>query len=853
MNRLAKQFFLFVSFLMMVCAQPARGQFTTLIDKGGQVYFQKYSSDEISANFDQYSPQSWAIIQDKRGVIYFANNSGLLEYDGKEWRMVEGSKEMNIKGLAMMNDEIFAGGSNDMGVLKVNKTGMLYYSSIVNELDDENKEFGRIWSTFASDSAVYFLTLKKLFRWKNGQFKIWDAGEMRHYTFGAYVNNKVYINIARYGLCELANDELQLLFLSGSIKDSYPYFIRQFVHPAQVLIGTFDQGLFIYENKRLNPFKTQIDEILKNKFIYNGLKINENLWAVCTQFAGYFLLDSLGRQKASIDKDNVLEDNFVSSVLADKQDGLWSTSGVGDIYRTECLSPLTYYTDNLGLSGLIQVIVRFEGLLYVGTLNGLFYLNEKQNQFIKINEITLGVSNYHLSANKLVVVAEDGLFSVKGIKAHRLFSPVNGIFPVTQNLDTIIALTAFGILKLRAIGNVYLSTDTLSLQTSGNISSIVQDADGGIWLDGEGVLLQVNSLDERFNKIEVTSYDTSNGLPEGGIYIPYMFNDGILIGTNKGIFKYDEKTSRFVEDDTFGDLFKGKDTKPIVEDQSGNIWVCSERKTGKLYRDEKGNYQFDYAFSLRMDNKDVWTIYHDVNGIVWFGTTKGLIRYDTKINKNYHIDYQTLVRKVLVNQDSVIFWGTYYDKAGKPGVVQPHKLKSVLDYTDNSILFQYSATNYEKDGLNEFSYFLEGFDEDWSGWSLKSEKEYTNLPEGKYIFRVKSKNIFEHEGLEAKYEFTILTPFYRSPWFYGGQIGFMMLLFGISYYFGRSGSKWARLAPAVATVAIVILFEYFQNYIEDNFANLLGGITVLKVLVNVLLVFLLLPLEKMLKKLFKKG
>ena len=43
-------------------------------------------------------------------------------------------------------------------------------------------------------------------------------------------------------------------------------------------------------------------------------------------------------------------------------------------------------------------------------------------------------------------------------------------------------------------------------------------------------------------------------------------------------------------------------------------------------------------------------------------------------------------------------------------------------------------------------------------------------------------------------------------------------------------------------------FEYLQNYVEDNFENVLGGITVLKVLVNVLLIFLLLPLEAILKR-----
>ncbi len=69
---------------------------------------------------------------------------------------------------------------------------------------------------------------------------------------------------------------------------------------------------------------------------------------------------------------------------------------------------------------------------------------------------------------------------------------------------------------------------------------------------------------------------------------------------------------------------------------------------------------------------------------------------------------------------------------------------------------------------------LEGFDDHWSSWNNKTEKEYTNLPEGDYHFRVRAKNIYEHVSQEAVYGFTILPPWYRTWWAYG----FYILLFG---------------------------------------------------------------------------
>ena len=33
-------------------------------------------------------PQNWSIGQDKRGIMYFGNSNGLLEYDGINWRLL---------------------------------------------------------------------------------------------------------------------------------------------------------------------------------------------------------------------------------------------------------------------------------------------------------------------------------------------------------------------------------------------------------------------------------------------------------------------------------------------------------------------------------------------------------------------------------------------------------------------------------------------------------------------------------------------------------------------------------------------------------------------------------------------
>jgi len=63
-------------------------------------------------------------------------------------------------------------------------------------------------------------------------------------------------------------------------------------------------------------------------------------------------------------------------------------------------------------------------------------------------------------------------------------------------------------------------------------------------------------------------------------------------------------------------------------------------------------------------------------------------------------------------------------------------------------------------------YYLENFDQGWSDWTLKTEKDYTNLPEGNYRFRVMARNIYGTTSEGHSFSFTIAPPFYRTGWAY---------------------------------------------------------------------------------------
>jgi diguanylate cyclase (GGDEF)-like protein len=61
---------------------------------------------------------------------------------------------------------------------------------------------------------------------------------------------------------------------------------------------------------------------------------------------------------------------------------------------------------------------------------------------------------------------------------------------------------------------------------------------------------------------------------------------------------------------------------------------------------------------------------------------------------------------------------------------------------------------------------LQGFEKNWSEWTVKNEKEYTNLPGGDYTFLVKSRNSFGNIGSTASFQFVIQIHWSKTLWAY---------------------------------------------------------------------------------------
>jgi serine phosphatase RsbU (regulator of sigma subunit) len=761
---------------------------------GGTPFIKNYPPNEYGA-----SPENWAIAQNKKGVIYFGNASGVLEFDGYNWNEIAVLNNSVVRSLAIDdNGIIYVGAVGEFGFLSPDPRGVLIYHSLIDKLPKEEREFADVWKTYSTPDGVFFQTFDKLIRVANNSVKIWKPESSFHFSY--YLNKELFIIDREKGLKHLVNDELVLNPGSAILSGLRIYGMLPFSE-NEILVATREKGLFKLntnpskKDSVISLFSAEVNSNLINDQVYSAISLQNNRFAFGTLKNGVFIINSFGEIIQQLNKQNGLQDDVVKNIGLDNQNNMWIALGKG-ISRAETSSPLEFLNDAQGLKGSIESIEK-NGSLYVATSLGVF--KSYANNFEKVGGITSQARSFlKFVAEKdtvLLVATEAGIYEIEK-KSAKLIQEGFGYFLYRSkiNPERIFIGMSDGLASICYTNGNWINEDYFK-GIDKEIRAIAEDEKGNLWLGTrfEG-LLKINFLQDKKNNTdsfftfwkkpyEFIYYDTANGLPTIKYNIPYNLNNEIIFATETGFYEFNSKSNTFLALPLLGKEFQRHQIFRLVPNDS-LIWLSTvvenTKETGIAYLHSDNTYSWYTKPFGKISESEIHAIYPDENGITWLGGPDGLLRYDAKVKKDFSQPFYALIRKVQVGKDT-IFGGNFYEKKDSlniPVTEQPDFLKPSLEYFQSSMLFCYSATNFEDEQKNLFSFYLEGFDKDWSDWSTKFEKEYTNLKEGNYIFRVKAKNIYGTISIESTYAFKILPPWYRTVWAY---ITYIVLFIGFVY------------------------------------------------------------------------
>ncbi|HLP60844.1 MAG TPA: ATP-binding protein, partial [Candidatus Deferrimicrobium sp.] len=731
----------------------------------GAKYFRNYSREDYNCQ-----PQNWSIIQDKRGMIYSANQGAVLEYDGVSWKEIP-IPGKNARSITVDNKgTIYIGGNNEIGFLASNN-GVLRYASLTHLLDAKYRDFGYVWRTYATEHGIYFCTTQFLFLFDRDNIKVWPTETSFSPPF--ICGEKLLIRQKNYGLMEMRSGRLHMLPRGEAFALESIYAIVEF-SPGTLLIGTSTKGFFLYKNNSLEPFKTEaLDAVSVNQLTY-GVRLSEGNFAFATVNGGISIIDNRGQLKWHCDTSLGLPDNTIWHIYEDPGQNLWLALNNG-ITKIEYRSPFSIYDQRYGLKGMVFSAARFgsNGRLYAGTVSGLFAMNEK-GLFMPVPGIP-GYCHALLPwGDSLLAATDKGIFQVnENNNIQQLCEVPAYVFHFSgKNTLPILAGTGRGLVSLSFNAQTrQWDTGKFLKDIDEEIRTISRDPQGDLWLasPGEGVIkisLPATPGDNQTAPI-IRRFPTSSFPP--GVETHVFYGAGhTIIATGKGIFRWDEKVAGFVPDLTFGVEFAGgemgKSVFRITEDANKNIWFHSNGQNMAAIPQAGGSYRIYSNEFLRIPLNHLDSIYPDpLESSVWFAGVDALIRFDTRAGFAGPPDltpFLTFIRGVWANETFIS--GGDVNAPLEPGKIQLPE----LPFNRRSLRFSFAAPFFEAEEKTLYQCRLEGYDPDWTAWSSETRKDYTNLEPGLNVFRVRAKNIYGRISAEAVFRFKLLPPWYRSWWAY---------------------------------------------------------------------------------------
>lgn len=717
--------------------------------------------------------QNWGIAQDQKGFMYFANNDGVLRFDGLHWTLIEVSKSSPVRSIFVdQNNRIFVGLFNDFGMLKLNKKGLYTYESLRHLLPSDTGDFNDIWRIHEIPQGIVFQSYEYLFIYRDNAVQI--IKPRQHFHFSFQVNGRLIMHEPDLGLFEYINGQVEKVPWSDPLSDNSVCAILPY-RGNQLLIGTERNGIYKFADGILEKWNTPVNRLVTESKLFSATRIIDNHFAFGTILNGVVISDINGNIIQHINRDQGLQNNTVLSTFSDRDENLWLGLDNGIDY-VEVNSPLSFISDFEGL-GTGYTCRVFNGKLYLGTNQGLYVKT--------FNNFSNNDQPFELVKNSAGQVWSLDIFDDELICGHHL-----GTFRIKNNEAIPISSEegAWKYIRLKnhpqyLLGGHYAGLVLLQKGSNGwtfkekikgfNESSrfLHQDDDGVIWIShgGKGVFRVV--LTENLDSVkQYKLYTTADGLPSNEQNILFEYQGKGYISTIDGIYVYQNDSDTFVKDQKLNDEFQFNGRlKTLETDDSGNVWFIAQNESGVLRQNEDLTYTKITAPFRQLDGKYVNEfefIYPYSNDHVFIGIDNGFAHYSSKFPKSYSKPFKSFITKVeLPYIDSTL----YFSIVNEPAEFE-------FPYRRNAFRFHYTAPFFENLRQLQFSYRLENFSDDWSDWSADSYKDFTNLHEGDYTFQLKAKNIYGVESDVAEFHFTILPPWHRSQLAYYTYLVFFILL-----------------------------------------------------------------------------
>jgi diguanylate cyclase (GGDEF)-like protein len=682
------------------------------------------SSDGLSSNSVR------TITQDNQGYIWLGTLYGLNRFDGTQFEHFTTSNQRNLL-------------SNNITQLLTDSKGFIWVGTKagLTGFDPESLKFER-YQILSEVTAIIEISANEIWVAADHLYRVKNGQVTRVEKIRAQVNqlekvaDKVWITsthwLYSYDLISdtLSSYALPIELIQIPIYDLYWADEHLYLASESGFFSLSPEGL-ISKCELPDKTHTAVYKLLKDSFGNNWISANRKLYHQHVNQAWQFITgDELGSSP------------WFSDIYEDKQQNIWLASFSDGIYRSS-IGNINRVLPTEANTVIRSVAVTPQDTLLLAGQSELGELDSQgdYHPLLNLEQLGLGIVNdmYWPTDNELWLATAKGVYAFER---------------QTKTLDLVFA------------------------ELENSLVRVLQpDQQGGLWLGGvmglyhyqQGQLAPF-TLMEQLESRHVTALGQQAGL--------------VVLGTIRGLYQYQHNKLTRLGSGTA--LFNSYITAVLV--LADNTILASTLDDGVFIRPAKGAW-FQLHDGNGLPNSPVVSMIDDTaNQVIWLSSLKGIFRIklqDFTLTTNPAANPILSVDEILgphdrqlgtipgrccngAGHDKVALWQQRYWYPTLKGVVsvaadlnqqQNNLVKPViklvqgqqdyplihtqpsllLELDDRSLTLHYAALEFIKPKAVEFRYQLQGFDTSWHEVGARREAIYTNLPPGRFVFRLQSR------------------------------------------------------------------------------------------------------------------
>ncbi|MBL7969480.1 MAG: response regulator [Prolixibacteraceae bacterium] len=752
-------------------------------------------------NFDFYSQENGlsnnqihCIHQDKKGWMWFGTSQGICRFDGYKFTVFKNDPE----------DSTSLKGNLVRAILEDSK-GQLWVGTENGGLNKFNREKEKFSHLFYYDKGGLLKDASVTSIHEDSSGILWVGTETQLFR----IENETSVT-------EIKPSNLTFL-------PQY-YRVLRTDQRGQLWVGT-NNGLFVYDIKNNRARKVNLPlTVPSNEEIWEIVNENDGTVWVGTYSNGIFIVNAGTLQAVQMIVDpNNDRSNTVRAIAKDRNGKVWiGTRGGLYVYDKGKGVFGFYYRDEREPKSLVNNSIMCithdtKGDVWIGTRNGInFLIEERQNiQGFK----SMPDDDRYLNSSEIYAFwidkkgdiwagTESGGINILNRKTgrFRFLVPEKGN-PNSLSRNCIKALMEDHQNNLW-IGTFLGGIDVMDLQTGkfrhyrhdpndpsslsdNRVWALLQDSNNKIWIGTSGGLDLYDPATDSFIHYPSIIEGQVNWLSEDSDHCLWIGGENLIVYNLQ-----DRSVIRIPES-----------TRYMLQDSENRFWIATNNRGIALYSKEKGIIKH-YTEKNGLANNQTLAILEDNEHFLWISTTNGLSKFDPQSERFHNFSLKngfqnnqfTYGAAYKTAQGELIFGGisgfNIFDPAKikssdyfPPIVLTDLKIfnKSVrigdrkkdvltksisetdeitLRYDQNSITLDFASFDYANSLGIQYSYFLEGFDRDWSEPQINRSATYTNLDPGDYTFQVKTVSIDRKESNDGPVlKIVVLPPYWETWWF----------------------------------------------------------------------------------------